>query len=246
MPSRSPTPKGEPQEPKAIVKRWVYQHFGLWGLAGLAILGFVIYLWWNWDKVKNLPGVPLIISRVSQEPLPKADPKRFAIAVAHLENDRDRQQERLIVEALKDFKGIQILRFDRAITLEGFQPEEGVKAGHESAHQYLKESGAHVLIWGTILSREGKSVPKLYWTTTRDFERERQGARYQLTEDLNLPDIFWNDLVGVLRLLAVTQYVEFSSREGHFIADPLSPFIDKVRHLVGGGMAQQGGMRRLE
>src|SRR6266568_3146393 len=52
------------------------------------IVGFVLYLlWsnWNWSTVKDLPGVSTVVKWWSQAPLPKADPRRFAIALAHLE-----------------------------------------------------------------------------------------------------------------------------------------------------------------
>ncbi len=242
--SQSPAPEGNLPDPWKMSLGWLGRKIGIRGLIiGLIIISLVSWFWKelkDWDKVSKLPGVSTIVSLISQESLPQADPKSFAVALARLENDKDRQHERLIVEALKELKGIQILRFDRTIKLEGSQPEQSVKAGHEKGRAYLKKTRAHVLIWGTILSRDGKSLPKLYWTTYRDLQRERQWGRYQLTDDLNLPDVFWGDLVDILRLLVVTYDAEFHTQEGHFIGDELGLFIEKVRQPVGASQGRPG------
>jgi hypothetical protein len=69
-----------------------------------AVLATVlVLLWsnWNWSTVKDLPVVSTVVTWFSQAPLPKADPQRFAVALAHLEHDKDQQYERLIREVLK-------------------------------------------------------------------------------------------------------------------------------------------------
>ena len=235
--SNPPPPEKQPPDLRTLLKQWIYQRYGFWGSVVLAILAAAGLTIWNWDKVKNLLGVSTFISWMSRKPLPKADPKRFAVAIAHLDNDKDRQYERLIVEALKEIQGVQILQFDRTIPLEGAQPEERVKAGHDKAREYLNESGAHILIWGTVLSRDDSSLPKLYWTPSKDLG-ERQARRYQLTEDLGLPDIFWSDLADILRLLVLNYHTGFSAQEGHFVADQLAPFIEKVRQMLKVGQQQ--------
>jgi len=190
------------------------------------------------DAIRNIlevihpPGVP-------QEALPKANPQRFAVAVTHLDNDPDQEHEHLLVEALQEEEDIQILRFDRTIPLDGPQPQERVKAGHDQARAYLEESGAQVLIWGTVLTAKTHSLPKLHWTPARHLELKKKFDRYQLTEDLNLPSVFWSDLGDILRLLVISYGAEFHAQKGHFIADKLSPFIEKVRRLVNGGEGQE-------
>jgi hypothetical protein len=117
------------------MQRWLYRRFGLRRsiLASLLVL-IISWMWSNWSTVKTLPVVSSIVTSFSQAPLPKADPQRFAVALAHLEDDKEpHQHERLILEALKDFKGVQPLQFDRTISLAGTQPEESEKKGHARA-----------------------------------------------------------------------------------------------------------------
>ena len=72
-------------------------------------------------------------------------------------------------------------------------------------------------------------------TPAREGDPSRNPGRYA-TEDLALPEVFWDALLDVLRLLVVTRHAEFHSLKGHFVADRLGPFINKVRSvLVGGG-----------
>lgn len=170
-----------------------------------------------------------IISGISEHlPLPQADPNTFTVAIVHLDNDESRQIERDIVEGLREVKGIDVRDFNRpAIS------DSDVKAGHELAHKYLEESGAQVLIWGKVITAPGKSVPKLYWTVSGNTRTAKESGRYPLTEDLSLPPIFVSDLANVLRLLVVTQSVGFSTQEGHFVADQLTPFIQDVQRLLG-------------
>jgi tetratricopeptide (TPR) repeat protein len=166
--------------------------------------------------------------------LPKAEPNVFTVAVAHLDNDSDGQGERLIVEALGEIKGIQWRQFDRTLPAGG---SGQVNPGHEIARKYLKDSGAEVLIWGTLLKAGDKFVPKLCLTSSRV---AKESARYQLTEDLNLPPLFHSDLVNLLRLLVANYAAEFSAQEGQFIAGQLGPFIAKVRQLLAASQAQEG------
>jgi tetratricopeptide (TPR) repeat protein len=158
--------------------------------------------------------------------------QRFSVAVAHLENDPEAHHEGLIVEALKEFKEVEVLRFDRTITLRGSQPEDRVRAGHEQARNFLHKSGAHVLIWGTVLHHEDTSLPKLYWTALKSPSPGLREQRYKWTDDLDLPALFWEDLAVVLRLTVATEHAEFAAQEGHFIADRLEPFIRRVRTLL--------------
>ncbi len=181
-------------------KDWIYEfvfkNLGICIGSILIILLFAIGLvWWKWGEIYKLPFVSSTISHLSRWSVPKADPNRFSILVAHLDNDTNREQELLTVEALKEFEGVQVLRLDRKISLEGPVPEEEEKNGHEKARGYLKESGASVLIWGTVISQSGNTIPKLYWTTLEG--RDQLVRRYYsptIENQLRLPEIFWSDL----------------------------------------------------
>jgi tetratricopeptide (TPR) repeat protein len=138
---------------------------------------------------------------------------------------------------MRDFEGVQLLQFGRTISLEGTVPEEREQQGHARARQWLEESGADVLIWGLVLRQEGQSAPRLYWTTLH--ERKRAKEPYQ-PANFKLPDLFWNDLAEVLRLVVATHYSTFSEQKGRFIADQLMPFITRVRRLLDKNLGRQG------
>jgi len=170
-------------------------------------------------------------------PLPKADPRRFAIGLAHLIHDDRQELERLVVESLRDLAGIQILQFDRTLSAEGAVPEASERDAHEMARALLHESMADVLLWGTVLSHDGRTATRFYWTTRATSTRSKQPY---LPENFQLPELFWEDLVEVLRLLVVTQSAELFAREGQHIAAELTPFVDKVRNLVKPSKAARG------
>jgi len=215
-----------------LIRTWVFQHLGVPGLVLLAFAFAAFYVWRNWDKVRKWPGVAHFIAWKNRWPILNADPHRFSVLVAHLENDVNREQESLIVEALKEVEGIKVLALDRTIPLAGPVPEDMEKHGHKKARAYLQQSGAAVLIWGKVLRSGGSAVPKLYWTPAH---REGKAQRYAaplLEAQLQLPEVFWSDLADILRLLVTTQYAGFRAQEGHFVSDRLPPFIARVRHLL--------------
>ena len=166
---------------------------------------------------------------VASAPLPTADRSRFAIAVTHLTHDRDCEQQRLIVESLRDLSGVQILQFDRTISAEGPIPEQSERSAHSEAQGYLAESSADVIIWGTVLSHDGRTAPRIYWTTAKQSTRSR---RPYIPENFQLPELFWDDLSEVLRLLVVTQSAELFARRGKFTVTELAPFVEKVRNVL--------------
>jgi tetratricopeptide (TPR) repeat protein len=176
------------------------------------------------DKVVT-PGI-------TEKTLPRAVPGKFNVAVAHLVGDNDREMERLILESLTEFQSVATLSFDRVIGSEEGNREEAEREGHERARALLKSSGADVLLWGVVLRQGSKSLPKLYWTPARDVAMSLRSARYQMTEVLSLPSIFWQDLANVLALLVASSEAEFVAQEGHYTADRLAPFIGRARNLL--------------
>jgi len=217
-----------------MIREWVLKHFGVRSGIVIFVIGYAIFwMFTHWDAVSKWPGVTTVFSHFTRWQVPKADPNLFSILVAHLENDPNRDQERLIVEALKEFKGMQVLVLDRTIPLVGPVPEDQEKRGHEIARQYLEESGAAVLIWGTMLGRGDKSLPKLYWTTsdTGAWKARRYDAP-TVESQYRLPEVFWADIAEILRLLVVSHDAEFRTAEGRYVADRLPPFIARVRALL--------------
>ncbi|MBU4448626.1 MAG: hypothetical protein KKD99_08570, partial [Proteobacteria bacterium] len=85
------TVEGKPPDFYELIKKWIFDHFGIPGLAVLAFLAIAFYAYKNWDKIKTWPGVASVVTNISRWPVPKADPNRFAVLVAHLENDTQRE-----------------------------------------------------------------------------------------------------------------------------------------------------------
>jgi len=161
----NPTSPGCDKSPRDSVpdfsERIKRDMYGRWGLPGLAFFVFVCFMGpdiWKWTKVHILVPVYCVLA---QKPIPKADPGRFAIALAHLEHDSDGEVERTLAQLLSEFDGVQQLRFDRVISLEGGDIEKTESAGHDEAKAYLSQSGAQVLIWGSVLHQGGDLVPNL-------------------------------------------------------------------------------------
>lgn len=233
-PTGGPAVKPEELKPdlRAVVEDWVRKRYGRLGILFLAAVTTLGLLWWQWDEIKAKPGISAIIDWLEERPVPQAAPGKFAVAVAHLDNDPNGDTERLIVEAIEEFPGVQVLRFDRRIALDQDARDEALRQAHENARSLLTGSGADVLIWGTVLKADGKSLPKLHWTTAAEVGLQRYSGRYQTTEDLNLPPLFWDDLVEVLRLVVARHGEEFAASQGQFIADRLRPFIDRVQTLL--------------
>ena len=88
------------------------------------------------------------------------------------------------------------------------------------------------MIWGRVLKHDGKSVPKLYWTLSQDVALRKISENYEPTQQLKLPEVFWDDLNEVLTLLVATMDADFNARWGHYTADKLQPFIRRVQQLV--------------
>ena len=165
----------------------------------------------------------------ARETLPKAGKGRFTVAIARLEHDGRRHVEALIVDALRDLRGVQILRFDRMISLEGAVPEESERKGHQKAHTYLDQSGADVLIWGTVLEHDGRTAPRLFWSTHL---ASRRSSELYIPRDFKLPQVFWEDLAEVLRVAVFSSAAVLLLFPGRYIADRLEHFTKRLRHLL--------------
>ena len=216
------------------------QNLGIWGLFFSLVLIGTFWLWRNWKEVNELPGVSWLVSRVSVKQLPKATANTFSIGVADLEEDPAGEMKRLIVETLKEFPGIHVMPVPRLIVSDGNGQIHGIKGGHENARILLEQTRANALIWGTVLRHDARTIPKLYWTVKQARVGENTGKRYSpTTQDLILPQMFWEDLAEILSLVVVEGYAEFSKLEGHYYADKLAPFIERVKAGIARGIQQE-------
>jgi hypothetical protein len=209
---------------KNLVEDWVREHFGLTGIVVLAVVFAVVAIWWLWDQIVELPGIKEIARLAGRKPLPRADPKRFSIAVAHLEGDANSELEQILVDALGRFvdadqgsagPSLQILHFDRTIELKGGDLEIEVSKGHEAARRLLAESGADVLLWGRVLKEGNQTRPRLFWTPALATAHGKATDLYAVQE-FELPAVFWTDLAQWLGLLVENQAEELSKLEGQY------------------------------
>jgi tetratricopeptide (TPR) repeat protein len=226
----------------------IYDRFaaslGLWGQIAVGVLILVWLCLWFWQHIEQMPLIGAMVSWFNTQvvelwPLPKAKPEFFTVAVARLENDDEKgDMESTIAQDLRDLEksnGIAVLEFHRTITADS---DDDMCAGQAIAQKWLEKSGAQVLVWGKVLTVPGRSVPELCWTNSENAKEKKESDRYPLQEDLTLPIGFNNDLSDILHLVAVTQSAAFYAEEGHFVADRLRPFIERVRHLLKGDAAK--------
>ncbi|MSO54821.1 MAG: hypothetical protein EXQ90_06845, partial [Rhodospirillales bacterium] len=133
------------------VNAWVWSAFGFWGLVAFAACGAVFFVYSNWDSVSRWPGMPWLLNLVTRKAMPKADSKRFSVLVARLNNDTDHEHQKLILDLLRGFEGVQVLALDRVIPANGTGARNSEKEGHEKARDYLTKAGASILILGRVL-----------------------------------------------------------------------------------------------
>jgi tetratricopeptide (TPR) repeat protein len=219
----APLSSKEPPDIEKVVRSWIWawlvNKLGIKYSIVLLIVGFV--LWRTW------PYIPALSNVISEHlPLPKADPSVFTVAIVPLDND-DGQIEHDIVEDLKEIEEIKVQPFNRPPI-----SDQDVHAGNELARKYLKQSNAQVIIWGTVLVGD-KKVPKLYWTA-KGAKPTKESGHYPFQDDGSLPLAFKNDLNDLLGLLVVTQGTAFYGQQGHFVADRLVPFVERVERLLEG------------
>ena len=233
----------EPPDLEKSAQGVLWRHLYRWlGPVGAAILfGLILYhhaVFELGSEVFEL-GSAAYAQIVEWKPLPKAEPEVFTVALARLEGDDEKTHiEPTLAQDLQELSasnGIAVLEFPRTITADS---AADIQTGHAKAREWLKQSGAQVLIWGKVLTANGKSVPNLYWTTAESSNPKKPSDRYVLGEDLRLPPVFQSDLSDILRLLVVTQSSAFNAEEGHFVTDRLRPFIGRVRRLLEGDAAK--------
>lgn len=181
-------------------------------------------------QVAGRQSVEEVLLEIRLVPLPRPVPGRFSIAVAHLENDQKGEEECIIIAALNNMPGVQVLQFDRVIAPKQGNVGPALQAGHEQARALLAESTADVLIWGTVLRHENRSAPYLYWTTARRLPLEERSRPYRPTEELLLPPVFRDDLTSILDLLVLTNEDLASPRETYTRGD-ITTFIERAKQL---------------
>jgi hypothetical protein len=142
-----------------------------------AVVAASFYIWSNWKDIKERPGIEGVIKRFKRRTIDIAPAGVLTIAVAHLQDDEGQKQEKLLLDELKHFDGVETLTVDRIVEWPASGTEQAKKKkAEEEARSLLKQTRADVLIWGSVITLGGKSAMRLYWTTIAGCFR-RQGKR---------------------------------------------------------------------
>ena len=80
-----------------------------------AVIASSFYIWSNWKDIKERPGIEGVIKRFKRRAIDKAPAGVLTIAVAHLQDDQGQKQEKLLLDELKHFDGVETLTVDRAV-----------------------------------------------------------------------------------------------------------------------------------
>lgn len=153
--------------------------------------------------------------------------------IAKLNRDTNDTFGNQIFEVVHEFSGVQTLPLDRTLASDKMTDAMEAEAT-EVARRYLQESGASVLIWGSVLDSEHR-IARLYLTTSSTAEKTgNDGKQYgeEIGATVRLPDVFWSDLAQVLRLVIASRDADFRAKDGNYVADQLPPFIASVRRLL--------------
>jgi len=211
------------------------QHFGLFIAVMLIVLAGIGFIWWRSKDIIERPGVEWVIKRVKRRAIDNAPAGVLTIAVAHLQDDEGQKQEKLLLDELKHFDRVETLTVDRTMEWPASGTEQSrKKKAEETARGLLQETGADVLIWGSVISLSGKSAMRLYWTPAREIPGAKSTGKYSpQTETIALPIEFWSDLKQILGLLTQSRIAALTfDQYGHYVADRLAPLIVQVRALV--------------
>jgi Tetratricopeptide repeat len=188
-------------------------------------------------EIAKKPGISEIVLRVERKPVVPAKPGHLTIAVAHLEDDQNRQHEKLLRDALaNDFEGAETKSIDRTIAPpDADTDQDAIARAKDEADRLRKSAGADVLLWGRAVTLNNKSEMRLYWTTGRDFIGVKQSGLYQDTmgDTIAIPPLFWDDLKQVLGMLVQSRISTIQEElTGRYMADQLAPLIAQVRRLL--------------
>jgi hypothetical protein len=169
----------KPPDPFEIAKKRFWDILRrAFGPRGAFIIFAVLILAWSFRSEIAEVVADLHAQIVQWWPLPKAKPDVFTVALARLEDDDEKTHiEPTLAQDLQELSasnGIAVMEFPRTITADS---AGDIQTGHAKAREWLKQSGAQVLIWGKVLTAGGKSVPQLYWTTAKSSNpKSRQTA----------------------------------------------------------------------
>jgi hypothetical protein len=181
-------------------------------------------LWWFWDDLAKKPGVEQVVAWIERASIDPAKPGHITIALAHLVDDKDREHEKFLRDALAhEFDGADTKLIDRMIALPDTARTDQESEAHarEEANRLRERAGADVLLWGNVITLDRRSAMRLYWTTGNELTAPKSSGLYSASaETIALPPLFWDDLKQVLGVLVQSRIAAITDKlTGHYYAD---------------------------
>jgi hypothetical protein len=141
-------------------------------------------------------------------------------------------------EELKSISGIEVLGIDRSIAANAASLSDAATSDVQSAKELAKETGVNILLWGTVIHVGNKSMLQLHWTGALSPVQLDGSRKYRVSEELELPPLFWTDIQNLIRLLVVTYTDSFRHRElrGEFVDTEIQPFLKQLKTLLEGNV----------
>jgi tetratricopeptide (TPR) repeat protein len=205
-------------------------------LATAAIaVAIIVMIWLKWDIISKKPGVGELLAWLKRRSLPRAAPDHLTIALAHLENDKDDEHKKLLIDQISnEFRGTDVESIDRKIALSTGDTAAVTRATSE-ANRWRQRVGADVIIWGKVVTLNSNKAMRLYWTTGQHLDAVKSSGLYRaLPKTISLPSLFWDDLKQVVGMLVQSRIAAFYE-EGQieqYSAARLAPLINQVRKLL--------------
>jgi hypothetical protein len=150
--------------------------------------------------------------------LPQADKNAaFSIFTAKLDGDPDGSQTKLVRESLRrSFDAtdaqhrIEVREIGRVLR-EGTSGDVFLdhQKAQETGKEWLKQSGAHVLIWGYVADRN--KALRIFFVAGEGAVETRPRETYTLTERFQLSEDFGEDLGLVIAVRAVASLSKFGN-----------------------------------
>jgi hypothetical protein len=208
------------------------RRFGVPGICLGLLLGGAVSTWWHWDQVVSRPGAAAVLR--SLQPLPVADPSRFAVVVTRFHGDDEGTFRRIIFEGLREMAGVQVLSADTTIAADDDDSDRARQTARAATARVFQRTGAQLVLWGAVLRDGDSRVLKLYWTPEREASVDTRFGRYRPTQLLELPEDFRSELAEVVQLVIARVRAELRMQEAMGSTQDLAAAVERIRGLVDG------------
>ena len=124
------------------------------------LIALTFFLVKNWKDVRNWRVVRFVAESIA--PLPRAVPGEYSVLVAKLDDDIDGSYEKPSLESLVEVAAVRVFRLGRHITPSGADLRLAHEGALKTAQTYLRKTGGQIVLWGSVITVNGKGIPKLH------------------------------------------------------------------------------------